>query len=207
MGRKCAVLSCKNHHVKDDKRGLSYHWFPSIKSDPQKRQLWLSAIERPNYNPPKNAATCSIHFKSNGKAKRLKEDAITTELISGSFIGTGLCCNIPAGFELQMYNNDQKFVFRKDFFPDQNATATSSGCSCGTMKSMSMSEGCESEMTMKSGWTEVAITSEDKCRSNDVIPSKDVSESISSKNFESKLKVKSGDNQMSKEVILSGDMC
>ena len=70
-----------------------------------------------------------------------------------------------------------------------------------------MSEGCESGMTMKSGWTEVAITSEDKCRSNEVIPSEDVSESISSKSFESKLKMKSGDNQMSKEVIPSGDMC
>ena len=216
MGRKCAVLSCKNHHEKDDKRGLSYHWFPSIKSNPQKWQLWLSAIGRPNYNPPKNAVICSIHFKSNyfksnGKAKRLKEDAIPTELISGSFNGTGLYCNIPAGFELQMYNNDQKLVFRKDYIPDQIAgpiaTVTSSGYSCGTMESMSMSEGCESEMTMKSGWTEVAITSEDKCRSNEVIPSKDVSESISSKNFESKLKMKSGDNQMSKEVIPSGDMC
>ena len=159
---------------------------------------------------------CTIHFKSNyfksnGKAKRLKEDAIPTELISGSFNGTGLYCNIPAGFELQMYNNDLKLVFRKDYIPDQIdgliATVTSSGYSCGTMESMSMSEGCESEMTMKSGWTEVAITSEDKCRSNEVIPSKDVSESISSKNFESKLKMKSGDNQMSKEVISSGDMC
>ena len=110
-----------------------------------------------------------------------------------------------------MYNNDLKLVFRKDYIPDQIdgliATVTSSGYSCGTMELMSMSEGCESEMTMKSGWTEVAITSEDKCRSNEVIPSKDVSESISSKNFESKLKMKSGDNQMSKEMISSGDMC
>ena len=70
-----------------------------------------------------------------------------------------------------------------------------------------MSDGCESEMTMKSGWTEVAITSEGKRRSNEVIPSKDVSESISSTNFESKLIMKSGDNQMSKGAILSGDMC
>ena len=106
-----------------------------------------------------------------------------------------------------MYNHDQKLVLRKDYIPDQIAgpiaTVTSSGYSCGIMESMSMSE----EMTMKSGWTEVAITSEDKCRSNEVIPYEDVSESISSKNFESKLKVKSGDNQMSKEVIPSGDMC
>ena len=70
-----------------------------------------------------------------------------------------------------------------------------------------MSEGCESEMTMKSDWTEVAITSEDKCRSNEVLPSENVSESISSKNFESKQKMKSGGNQMSKEVIPSRDMC
>ena len=176
----------------------------------------MSAIGRPSYNPPKNAVICSIHFKSNyfksnGKAKRLKEDAIPTELISGSFNGTGLYCNIPAGFELQMHNNDQKLVFRKDYIPDQIAgpiaTVTSSGYSCGTMESMSMSKGCESEMIMKSGWTEVAITSEDKCRSNGVIPAEDVSESIASKNFESKLKMKSGDNQMSKKVIPSGDMC
>ena len=143
MRRKCVVLSCKNHHEKDDKRGLSYHWFPSIKSNPQKRQLWLSAIGRPNYNPPKNAVICSIHFKSN--------------------------------------------------YFKSNGKA--------------MSEGCESEMTMKSGRTGVAITTEDKCRSNEVILSEDVSESISSKNFESKLKMKSGNNQMSKEVIPSGDMC
>ena len=111
-----------------------------------------------------------------------------------------------------MYNNDQKLVFRKDYIPDQIdgpiATVTSSGYSCGTMESMAMSEGCESGMTMKSGWTEAAITFEDKCRSNEVIPSEDVSESISRKNFESKLKMKSGlINQMPKEVIPSGDMC
>ena len=110
-----------------------------------------------------------------------------------------------------MYNNDQKLVFRKDCIPDQIAgpiaTVTSYRYLCGTMESMSMSEGCESEMTMKLGWTEVAVTFEGKCRSNEVIPSEDVSESISSKNFVSKLKMKSGDNQMSKEVIPSGDMC
>ena len=82
--------------------------------------MWLSAIGKPNYNHPKNPVICSIHFKSNyfksnGKAKRLKEDAIPTELISGSFNGTGLYCDIPAGFELQMYNYDQKLVFRKDY--------------------------------------------------------------------------------------------
>ena len=47
-----------------------------------------------------------------------------------------------------MYNNDQKLVFRKDYIPDQIygpiATVTSSEYSCGTMESMSMSEGCES---------------------------------------------------------------
>ena len=182
-GRNCAVLSCKNHHEKDDKHGLSYHWFPSIKSNPQKWQLWLSAIGRPNYNPPKNAIICSIHFKSNGKAKRLKEDAIPTELMSGSFNGTGLYCNIPAGFELQMNNSDQKLVLKRitsqaKMVAQLQWLVTSSGCSCGTMESMSMSEGCESEMTRKSGWTEAAMASEDKCRSNEVITPEDVFESI-----------------------------
>ena len=105
----------------------------------------------------------------------------------GSFNGTGLYFNIPAGFELQMYNNDQKLVLRKDYILDQIdgpiAKVTSSGYSCGTMESIAMSEGCESEMTMRSGWTEVAITFGDKCRSNEVIPSEDVSESISRKKF------------------------
>ena len=95
---------------------------------------------------------------------------------------TGLYCNIPAGFELQMNNGDQKLVFKKDYIPGQNGgpviMVTSSGCSCGTMESMSMSEGCESEMTRKSGWTEAAIASEDKCRSNEVITPEDVFESI-----------------------------
>ena len=181
-GRKCAVLSCKNHHEKDDKHGLSYHCFPSIQSNPQKCQLWLSAIGRPYYNPPKNAVICSIHFKSYGKAKRLKEEAIPTELISGSFNGTGLYCNIPAGFELQMNNGDQKLVFKKDYIPGQNGgpvtMVASSGCSCGTMESMSMSKGCELEMTRKSGWTEAAIASEDNFRSNGVISPEDVPKSI-----------------------------
>ena len=70
------------------------------------------------------------------RPKGLKEDAIPTELISGSFNGTGLYCNIPAGFELQMYNNDQKLVFRKDCIPDQIAgpiaTVTSYVVPCGT---------------------------------------------------------------------------
>ena len=94
-------------------------------------------------------------------------------------------------------------MFRKDFIPGQNGgpvvMVTSSGCSCGTMESMSMSKGWESEMTRKSGWTEAAIASEDKCRSNEVVLLKDVCESISNTNFESKLIMKSSDNQMSKD--------
>ena len=108
-----------------------------------------------------------------------------------------------------MYNSNQKLVFRKDYIPNQNdgpvATVTSSGYSCSTMESMSMSEGCQSEMTMKSGQFKEAITAEDKSRFNGVMLSKDVSESTSSTNFESKLMMKSGDNQMSKEAIPSGD--
>ena len=41
--------------------------------------------------------------------------------MSGSFNGTGIYFNIPAGFELQMYNIDQKLVFSKDYIPDQIA--------------------------------------------------------------------------------------
>ena len=67
------------------------------------------------------------------------------------------------------------------------------------MESMSVSEGYESEMTRKSGWTDAAIAFEDKRRSNQVISPEDVSESISSTNFESKLIMKSSDNQMSKD--------
>ena len=87
---------------------LSSQFTEVIASDGSEKHQGQSstvAIERPNYNPPKNAVMCSIHFissyfKSNGKAKRLKEDAIPTELMSGSFNGTCLYCNILAGFEL-----------------------------------------------------------------------------------------------------------
>ena len=118
-------------------------------------------------------------------------------------MGLGLYSNIPAWFELQTCNSDQKLVFRKDYIPGPNgdpvAMVTSSGYSCGTLESMSMSKGYESEMTRKSGWTEAAIASQDQCRSSEVIPPEDVSESISSTNFESKLIIKSSDNQMSKD--------
>ena len=101
-----------------------------------------------------------------------------------------------------MNNGDQKLVFKKDYIPGQNGgpvtMVTSSGCSCGTMESMLMSKGCESEMTRKSGWTEADIASEDKCRSDEVITPEVVYESISNTNFESKLIMISSDNQMSK---------
>ena len=39
-------------------------------------------------------------------------------------------------------------------------------------------------MTRKSGWAEAAIAFEDQCRSNEVLPCEDVSESISNTNFD-----------------------
>ena len=51
----------------------------------------------------------------------LKEDVVPTELMSGSFNGTGLYYNIPAGFQLQTYNGYQKLMFRKDYISGQNS--------------------------------------------------------------------------------------
>ncbi|XP_051170198.1 THAP domain-containing protein 2-like isoform X2 [Leptopilina boulardi] len=73
----CSAEGCQNKSYKDCM--LSFHSFPL--EDPVRLKKWLQAINKESWTPKKEHRVCSIHFqpddfRSSGKRKRLRKDAI-----------------------------------------------------------------------------------------------------------------------------------
>jgi len=60
MTRSCSAFGCTNRDTKDNRdKGLTFYRIPVKK---EKRRLWLSAINRKDFDPPADACICSEHF-------------------------------------------------------------------------------------------------------------------------------------------------
>ncbi len=59
MVNSCIITGCANRQAKGSK--LSFSRLPK---DPERRRLWLAAINRKDYNPPleSDVRVCGIHF-------------------------------------------------------------------------------------------------------------------------------------------------
>lgn len=56
----CCAPFCANRATKEAKeKGIRFYRLPQ---DPIKRRLWLTAINRKDYNPGPNTYICSEHF-------------------------------------------------------------------------------------------------------------------------------------------------
>jgi len=58
-GRYCYVLGCFNH---DRMEGIKFFPFPPVKKDPERRNIWLSAIGRSDKDPARQERICQYHF-------------------------------------------------------------------------------------------------------------------------------------------------
>ena len=60
MPRSCSAFGCTNRDTKETRdKGIKFHRIPVKK---EKRRLWLSAINRIDFDPPEDACICSEHF-------------------------------------------------------------------------------------------------------------------------------------------------
>lgn len=90
----CIVSGCRNRRNKKNteqldlekalNKNISFHLFPI---DVERRKKWLKAVQLENYEPPKSATVCSVHFKDtdyelNNTKPKLKIDAIPYLLAS-----------------------------------------------------------------------------------------------------------------------------
>ncbi|XP_053396774.1 uncharacterized protein LOC123551209 isoform X2 [Mercenaria mercenaria] len=70
MVQTCVVVGCRNRWEKGSK--ISWHRFPNEKN-PVRREQWLSAINRKNWNPTRQDRVCGKHFVS-GSASQIPGD-------------------------------------------------------------------------------------------------------------------------------------
>ena len=60
MPRSCCAIGCTNRDTKENReKGIKFHRIPVIKD---KRNLWLSAIKRKDFDPKEDDCICSEHF-------------------------------------------------------------------------------------------------------------------------------------------------
>ena len=60
MVRSCSVIGCTNRDTQENcAKGIKFYRIP-LKTD--KHRIWLAAMSRKNFNPPPDAAICSVHF-------------------------------------------------------------------------------------------------------------------------------------------------
>ena len=88
MPTSCSAFGCTNRDTKETRgKGIKFYRIPVKK---EKRQLWLSAINRPkDFDPPVGACICSEHFvggKSNLQPLLLSATTTTTTTITTTII-------------------------------------------------------------------------------------------------------------------------
>ena len=60
MPRSCCAIGCTNRDTKEKReKGIKFHRIPVIK---EKRNLWLSAIKKKDFDPKEYDCICSEHF-------------------------------------------------------------------------------------------------------------------------------------------------
>ena len=60
MVRSCSAVGCTNRDTKENReKGIKFYRIPV---DGDRRRLWLAAICRKDFDPPPDAAICSVHF-------------------------------------------------------------------------------------------------------------------------------------------------
>ena len=60
MTRSCCAFGCSNRDTKESRlKGIKFYRIPVGK---EKRQKWLKAINRKDFDPPPDACICSVHF-------------------------------------------------------------------------------------------------------------------------------------------------
>ncbi|XP_065225718.1 THAP domain-containing protein 5-like isoform X2 [Planococcus citri] len=60
MVQYCCAVNCTNSS--DVNREFIFHSFPNAEKDNERRQKWIHAIKRKNWQPGKNTKLCSAHF-------------------------------------------------------------------------------------------------------------------------------------------------
>ena len=80
MVRSCSAFGCNNRDTKESRgRGLKFY---CILVNVEKRRLWLSAINRKDFNPPSDAAICSDHFVGGVRSDEKDSPAYVPTLFS-----------------------------------------------------------------------------------------------------------------------------
>ena len=60
MVRSCSAIGCMKRDTQESRSKGKRFYRISVK--PDKRRLWLATMQRKDFNPPPDAAICSIHF-------------------------------------------------------------------------------------------------------------------------------------------------
>ena len=72
MVKSCCAVGCTNRHYKGC--GLSFYRFPT---DSYRRNKWIAAIKRENWQPKEHSWICSAYFVSRKKSDdRLSPDFV-----------------------------------------------------------------------------------------------------------------------------------
>ena len=75
MVRSCSAVVCVNRDTKENRdKGIKFYRIPL---NPQKRRLWLAAIGRKDFDPPPDAAICSVHFVG---GENINKDTLRSEI-------------------------------------------------------------------------------------------------------------------------------
>ncbi|XP_019857093.1 PREDICTED: THAP domain-containing protein 4-like [Amphimedon queenslandica] len=102
MGKCCCAVYCSNRFSKGS--GLHFYRFPA---DPDRRNLWVAAVNRKNWQPTQYSWICSSHFIGGAKS-----DDPTSPSYSPSIFAHLSSCKRQGESQLARYNRSKKRCVR-----------------------------------------------------------------------------------------------
>ena len=77
MGKSCCAVGCTNRYSKDC--GLEFYRFPK---DPDRRRVWIAAVNRKDWHPSEHSWLCSSHFVGGKKSQDAASPAYNPSIFS-----------------------------------------------------------------------------------------------------------------------------